>query len=141
MDITLERILSLLPKKPDGKYVHGSKKQFAESLGLSHNLVTMWEKGQSQSYHGYLYEISEKYNVSVAWLKGETDVKEKTVPIYEDGLSKWTSTLTRDELERISAAMAEMNEEGRERAVEMVEDLAAGGRFKKHCAVAMDKEA
>ena len=49
MDITLDRILSLLPKKPDGKYVHGSKKQFAESLGLSHNLVTMWEKGQSQS--------------------------------------------------------------------------------------------
>ena len=61
--------------------------------------------------------------------------------INADGTSDWTSVLTRDELERISAAMAEMNEEGRERAVEMVEDLAAGGRFKKHCADAMDKEA
>lgn len=75
MDITLERVLSLIPKKPDGKYVHGAKKQFADSLGLSHNLVTMWEKGQSQSYKGYLYEISAKYNVSVEWLKGETDEK------------------------------------------------------------------
>lgn len=55
--------------------MHGAKKQFADSLGLSHNLVTMWEKGQSQSYKGYLYEISAKYNVSVEWLKGETDEK------------------------------------------------------------------
>ena len=73
MDITLERILSLIPKKPDGKYVHGAKKQFADALGLSHNLVTMWEKGQSQSYRNYVYEIAAKYGVSVAWLKGETD--------------------------------------------------------------------
>lgn len=49
--------------------------------------------------------------------------------------------LTKEELARISAAMAEMNEEGRERAVETVEDMAAGGRFKKHCSDAMDKEA
>ena len=104
-------------------------------------MVTMWEKGQSQSYHGYLYEISEKYNVSVAWLKGETDIKEKTVPTDGNGSSKWAGVLTEEELERISAAMAEMNEEGRERAVEMVEDLAACGRFKKHCEDAMDKEA
>lgn len=75
MDITLERILSLIPKKPDGKYVHGAKKQFADALGLSHNLVTMWEKGQSQSYRGYIYEIAAKYNVSAEWLKGETDEK------------------------------------------------------------------
>ena len=25
MDITLERVLSLIPKKPDGKYIHGAK--------------------------------------------------------------------------------------------------------------------
>lgn len=100
MDITLERILSLIPKKPDGKYVHGAKKQFADALGLSHNLVTMWEKGQSQSYRGYIYEIAAKYNVSAEWLKGETDEKSpqplsvdlghgeiKTAPITGSGLS------------------------------------------------------
>lgn len=81
MDITLERILSLLPKKPDGKYVHGAKKSFADKLGIPANLVTMWESGTSASYVNYLYEISAKYGVSVAWLKGETDEKSPS----EDG--------------------------------------------------------
>ena len=78
MDITLERILSLIPKKPDGKYVHGAKAEFARSLGLANgSSVNMWESGENWSYRNYLYEISEKYNVSVEWLKGETDIKEK----------------------------------------------------------------
>ena len=76
MDITLERILSLIPRKDDGKYVHGAKKEFAESVGLKNgNLVSDWEKGRTNSYHNYLYEIAAKYDVSVEWLKGETDEK------------------------------------------------------------------
>ena len=79
MDVTLERILSLIPKKPDGKYVHGAKKDFAQSLGLENgNLIVDWEKGRTNSYKNYLYEISAKYNVSVEWLKGETDKKRPT---------------------------------------------------------------
>ena len=78
MDITLERILSLIPKKPDGKYVHGAKAEFARSLGFADTAsISMWESGKNWSYRNYLYEISEKYNVSVEWLKGETDIKEK----------------------------------------------------------------
>ena len=75
MDITLERILSLIPRKPDGSFVHGAKAQFADSLGMARNLVTMWESGQSQSYRNKLHEIAAKYDVSVEWLKGETDEK------------------------------------------------------------------
>lgn len=78
MDITLERILSLIPKKPDGKYVHGAKAEFARSLGFADTAsISMWESGKNWSYRNYLYEIAEKYNVSVEWLKGETDIKEK----------------------------------------------------------------
>lgn len=73
MDIVLERILSLIPRRADGKFVHGAKKEFADSLNMAHNLVTMWEKGQSTSYRNKLHEIAMKYNVSVEWLKGETD--------------------------------------------------------------------
>lgn len=74
MDITLERILSLIPKKPDGKFVHGALKTFANSIGLkSGNLISDWINGRSESYRGYLYEIAAKYDVSVEWLKGETD--------------------------------------------------------------------
>lgn len=81
MDITLERILSLIPQKPDGSFVHGAKKEFAQSLGLLNgNLVSDWIKGRTTSYEKYIYEIADKYNVSVEWLKGETDIKEKPAP-------------------------------------------------------------
>lgn len=79
MDITLERVLSLIPKKPDGKYIHGAKKEFAESLGYDGgDIISMWIKGTSTSYEGKLHEIASKYGVTVEWLKGETD--EKTPP-------------------------------------------------------------
>ena len=74
MDITLERILSLIPKKENGDFQHGSQKAFANSIGLkSGNLIADWIKGRSESYTNYLYEISAKYNVSLEWLRGEAD--------------------------------------------------------------------
>lgn len=76
MDITLERILSLIPKKPDGSYIHGAKAEFARAIGYGDGqIVSMWENGYSQSYNGKLHEIAAKYHVSVEWLKGETDEK------------------------------------------------------------------
>ena len=113
MDITLERILSLIPKKPDGKYIHGAKAEFADSLGMARNLVTMWESGQSQSYRSKLHEISIKYDVSVEWLKGETDEKR---PVQKDEPSKAAlmaavETMSREELfemlERVTARLKE----------------------------------
>lgn len=77
MDIMLERILSLIPKKPDGKFVHGALKEFANTVGLkSGNLVSDWINERSTSYKSYVYEIAAKYNVSVEWLKGESEQKE-----------------------------------------------------------------
>lgn len=73
MDIMLERILSLIPHKPDGKFVHGAKKEFAEKLGIDNTTITQWINGKSKSYRNYLYQLSSMYNVSVDWLMGETD--------------------------------------------------------------------
>ena len=73
MDIVLERILSLLPYKEDGKLVHGAKKEFADKLGIDKNIISQWLRGANKSYTGYLYQIADIYNVSVEWLKGETD--------------------------------------------------------------------
>lgn len=75
MSITLERILSLIPKKPDGSYIHGAKKEFCLEIGAPPNIVNEWARGTSKSYNNYLYEIAAKYHVSVEWLKGETDIK------------------------------------------------------------------
>ena len=74
MDITLQRILSLLDHKPDGDFRHGAKAKFAKSLGFKGGeVVTMWINGSSDSYKNYLYQIASLYDVSVEWLKGEAD--------------------------------------------------------------------
>ena len=74
MDIVLERILSLIPKGPDGKYVHGAKTKFAKKIGYNDGaIVAMWENGSSISYNKKLYQIADQYHVSVEWLQGETD--------------------------------------------------------------------
>lgn len=73
MDIMLERMLSLIPKKENGKYVHGAKKEFCEAIGAPTNIVSEWEAGKTKSYRNYLYVVSAKYNVPVEWLNGETN--------------------------------------------------------------------
>lgn len=77
MDIMLERILSLIPRKTDGKYVHGAKKEFCERIGAPVNIISEWESGKTKSYRNYLYQIASEYGVSVEWLKGETDETKK----------------------------------------------------------------
>lgn len=77
MDILLERMLSFIPRKENGKYVHGAKKQFCEKIGAPTNIVSEWEAGKTKSYRNYVHSVAMAYNVSVEWLKGETDQKEK----------------------------------------------------------------
>lgn len=76
MDILLERMLSFIPKKPDGKYVHGEKKKFCLAIGAPVNIVSEWESGKTKSYRNYAYAVSQVYGVSIEWLRGETDKKE-----------------------------------------------------------------
>lgn len=77
MDILLERMLSLIPKKDNGKYVHGAKKEFCERIGAPTNIVSEWEAEKTKSYRNYVHAVAMAYNVSVEWLKGESDQKEK----------------------------------------------------------------
>ena len=80
-------------KDEKGDFKHGAIKEFANSIGYkSGNIVSMWFNGDSTSYNGKLHEIAAKYNVSVEWLKGETEQKEKSpapegaelIPGYSD---------------------------------------------------------
>lgn len=81
MDIMLKRIFEL---KGDA---HGSTKELADALSTSGNVITNWKNGTSKSYRGYAEQIAEYYNVSVEWLRGETDEKEKPAAPKGDELS------------------------------------------------------
>lgn len=74
MDIMLERILSLIPKKENGSFKHGALSEFARPLGFKDgHIISDWISGNSESYKNYIYQISALHHVSVEWLRGETD--------------------------------------------------------------------
>lgn len=109
MDIVLERILSLIPKDPDGKYVHGAKTKFAKKIGYNDGaIVAMWENGSSISYNKKLYQIADQYHVSVEWLQGKTEdksIKETPDPKTEgvdDKIAQFIRSASADELTEIS---------------------------------------
>lgn len=119
MDIMLERMLSLIPKKENGKYVHGAKKEFCEAIGAPTNIVSEWEAGKTKSYRNYLYVVSAKYNVPVEWLNGETNdpsagIKKESAPeksklsMGQLELIELSSKMSDDELRKFIAAMKAM---------------------------------
>lgn len=108
MSIMQERVLSLIPRKPDGKYVHGAKADFARELGFkSGAIVSDWESGKSDSYKNYLYQISALHGVSVEYLRGETDdpdIKKAPDPKTEgeDGkIAQFIRSASAEELDEI----------------------------------------
>lgn len=74
-DITLRRIISLLPHKADGSLVHGARTELMDYLGIPRNTFAEWVGERSRSYRNYLYQIAVKYDVSIEWLLGKTDIK------------------------------------------------------------------
>lgn len=90
MDITLERMLTLIPKKENGSFKHGALSQFARSIGFKDgHIVSDWIAGNSESYKNYIYQVSALYHVSVEWLQGKTEDKSiKETPATEgEGVS------------------------------------------------------
>lgn len=118
MDITLERVLSLIPRKENGDFVHGAKKEFCETIGAPPNIVNEWVRGASKSYRRYLYAITDKYNVSMNWLVGNTDKKEKS-PAAE------TAELDADAL-LIIELLGKLTPSNRDRAIAYLQGLVAG---------------
>ena len=113
MEVMLERVLSLIPKKPDGKFVHGAKKDFSKNIGAPENIVSDWISGRSSSYKNYAYQISAKYGVSVEWLRGETDEKEKPASEeagFQPTLEDWLNAIDRMSREEMRAVMSRVME-------------------------------
>ena len=54
-----------------------TQKNLCDFLGLSSNNYTDWKSGKSSSYKKYLPEIADYLNVSIDYLLGKTNIKEK----------------------------------------------------------------
>ena len=50
MDITLERILSLIPSEKDGRFKKYAAAEFAAKIGIAPNLPSEWKAGRNKSY-------------------------------------------------------------------------------------------
>lgn len=97
MDLTLERIVAELKAQ-------GLKKiDLTNHLGLVSSCFGNWMAGRNTSYRRYLHGIADFLGVSVEYLRGETDVKEKP-PVIDGGrLGGTVKTLTPHE-ERVILA-------------------------------------
>ena len=71
MDITLERIIKEL------KAQNKLQQDLTNYLGINYSSFGNWKAGRNQSYLKYLHAIAEFLGVSVEYLRGETDQKEK----------------------------------------------------------------
>lgn len=118
-----------------------TQEEFGKSVGVAKTTYNNYEKGERDPKSDFWIAVAGKYGVTIDYLMGYSDDpkkigKENTpTPSTDDA-----GVLTQEELSRISAAMDQLNEEGRERVVEYAEDLAAGGRFKKPCAAELGQK-
>lgn len=118
MDIMLSRILSLIPRKENGDFKHGEQSKFARAIGFKDgHIISDWIAGNSESYRNYLYQIAAKYDVSVEWLKGETDEKSPApegAELSEDSMRSLFKKMSASEL---AALMGEIANELKERGL------------------------
>lgn len=78
MDITLERIVNEL------KLQNKKKIDLTENLGIVNSAFGNWLSGRNTSYKKYLHAIANFLDVSVEYLKGETDIKKPPKPSVTD---------------------------------------------------------
>lgn len=71
MDVTLKRIVEELQTQ------HKKKTDLTEHLGMVNSAFGNWVAGRNKSYLKYLHAIADFLDVSVEYLKGETDEKKK----------------------------------------------------------------
>ena len=95
-----------------------SQQELCAHLGVGKQAFTNWKSGHTQSYKKYLPQIAEFFNVSVDYLLGKEDKKEKSPSGIPDRLweilskdpvkmelALWIAELDSDKLERVAALL------------------------------------
>ena len=103
MNLILENIINELKRQKI------TQRQLTDYLNISENCFGGWKRGANQSYLKYLHAIADFLNVSVEYLKGETDKKEKPLSENEERLKELydlTADLSETEIQLLKAYAA-----------------------------------
>lgn len=102
MDITLERIIQEL------KAQNKKQQDLTDSLGINYSSFGNWKAGRNSSYKKYIHAIADYLDVSVEYLRGETDTKKPPITKDEriDELYEMAKDLTDAELVALKAFVA-----------------------------------
>lgn len=103
MDLTMQRILNEMQNQ------NKQQTELGEHLNVTPNIITDWKSGRLKSYKKYLHGIADFLNVSVEYLKGETDKKEKPLSENEERLKELynlTADLTDSDINALKAFVA-----------------------------------
>ena len=103
MDLTMQRILEEMQLQ------NKQQTELGEHLNVTPNIITDWKSGRLKSYKKYLHGIADFLNVSIEYLKGETDKKEKPLSENEERLKELydlTADLSETEIQLLKAYAA-----------------------------------
>lgn len=90
-------------------------------IGVDRSANTRWKNGGMPT-DATIQKLADYFGISKTDLTGET---------YLKVTGAVTSIPASSELQRLSDALAELNEEGREKLLDYAADLVASGRYKK----------
>lgn len=97
MDITLDRIIQEL------KAQNKKQQDLTDCLGINYSSFGNWKAGRNSSYKKYIHAIADYLDVSVEYLRGETDIKKDSPSSIENELSEY-----KDVIELFKAATPEL---------------------------------
>lgn len=99
--------------------------------GFSKATITGWKSGRTNPTDASLAKLAAYFNVSIEYLKGESDAKEKAATVYGDDLSerdiqflKKVDLLTNPVMQRLLVAGSLLDAEDLERLADLAESLA-----------------
>lgn len=107
--------------------------QFAEVFKIAHGTIAMWETGRREPDFETAIRIADYFHVSVDYLIGRD---EKETPTPEDGGGHddpLRSTLLHN--------FDQLNREGREKLVDISDDMVSSGKYIKSDPAGLGKEA
>jgi transcriptional regulator with XRE-family HTH domain len=123
----VERIEVLLKKKGI------TRKQFAESLGIGKNQLKKWETGESKPNLATILGIASYLDTTPEYLTGEAN------SLFE-GTSETAEKFLSSDEQNIIYLYRSLNDEGKEKAADYLDDLVQSGKYIKSGTLLVDKK-